>query len=170
MDLMFSIGFLLLTMVLAACYVAVGYVLVLTPGLLWRRFRSHADDDQPGGRRWRLNFNRKVCLFLVAVTISFCLLGYKRNRAEWMNEDNAHYNAKEYFVVGQVVFGMRFLLTTFLHPDNPVLWPLNRLQEWIFQVGSRRLPEGDREIGSWKDKWFVNPYSRRYLDPCGTSD
>jgi hypothetical protein len=170
MDLIFSIGFLLLTMVLAASYVALGYVLVLTPGMLWRRFRPHVGDDPVLHRSWSLNFKKKVCLFLIAVTISFCFLGYKRNRAEWMNEDNAHYDAKQYFVVGQVVFGMRLLLTTFLHPDNPVLWPLNRLQEWIFLVGSKRLPEGDGERRRWMNKWFAYPYSRKHLDPCGTSD
>jgi hypothetical protein len=158
-----------MVMVLAILYVMAAYVLVLVPGMLWRRYRPQWRKDVVHDRSWKLKFNQKAATFLTIATVVLCTVVYMNQRSEWMGENNAHYDAKEYFAAGQVLLGMRLGLTTFLNPDNPIVWPLNWLQQGVFAAGSRQLPKGDGEIGIWVDGWFVYPYSRRALEPYGTN-
>lgn len=170
MHLLYGILFLMLTIILLTAYMTLAYVLVLVVGMLWRRYRPDWIKDLKSPRNWRFGFKKKVWLFLAVVSVTICLGVYTKERAEWMSKENAHYEAKNYFISGQVVLGIRLTLTNFLHPDNPLVWPWNRLQQWIYDVGSPYLPEGDGEIGIWMDGWFVYPYSKRWLEPRSTDD
>lgn len=100
-----------------------------------------------------------LLLFLIIVLNTSL---YVSQRQKWMGEDNANLVAKEYFVVGQVVYSYRKLISALLgHPDNfHVLVPLNILQKLIYELGIGELPEEDGEKGVWADLWFVYIYSK----------
>ena len=92
---------------------------------------------------------------------------YLHQRLVWMGSDNANFKAKEYFVAGQPLAGLRLIFCDVLNPDNPVLVPLNGLQKLIYANGTRYLPDNDGEIGAWQDLWFHSPYMRRMHRPYG---
>ncbi|ORJ52427.1 hypothetical protein, partial [Geothermobacter hydrogeniphilus] len=103
---------------------------------------------------------KKALCFVLIVFFVYHLGFYIQQRQQWMGEDNAHLDAKEYFVAGQVLYGFRALLTRFIHPDIVVLWPLNALQEKIFEDGTKLLPKQDGERYVWQQLWFLYPYTR----------
>ncbi len=92
-----------------------------------------------------------VCMFTMYVT----------QLHKWTGKDNANLEAKQYWAAGQVLNGFRLALTTFIHPEIPVMLPADLLQKWIYKNGSRYLPENDGEIGVWQNSWFYYHYSRR---------
>lgn len=93
---------------------------------------------------------------------------YLHQRLVWMGSDNANFKAKEYFVAGQPLAGLRLIFCDVLNPDHPVLVPLNGLQKLIYANGTRYLPDNDGEIGAWEDLWFHYPFIKRMHDPYGT--
>lgn len=93
---------------------------------------------------------------------------YLHQRLVWMGSDNANFKAKEYFVAGQPLAGLRLMLATYLNPDNLILQPLHGLQHLIYIRGIKQLPEKDGEIGVWADLWFNYPYIRKMWEPYGT--
>ncbi len=87
---------------------------------------------------------------------------YINQRRQWMGPENSNLTAKQYFVVGQVVFfHRRFISLLLRHPDNySILVPFNALQKIIYRVGVRQLPKNDAEKAVWADLWFVYIYSK----------
>ncbi|MCP4988724.1 MAG: hypothetical protein GY928_22550 [Colwellia sp.] len=108
--------------------------------------------------------------FVLFVILSFNLFLYVTYKVEWMGDNNANLNAKQYWVAGQVVYSYRDLYTKLIgHPDDNIIRPFTWLQEWIYQQGSQYLPKDDGEIGVWADIWFIHPYSQRLLYTKGVS-
>jgi hypothetical protein len=119
---------------------------------------------------WKITKRIFVTKPIAFIFIIFLLLNcsvYLKQRAEWMGNDNGNFEAKEYYVSGQVLYLYRSGLTRLLHPDNVLLNPLEILQKIIFNIGKGYLPGNDGEIGIWTDLWFVYPYSRNNLKPKG---
>ncbi len=107
---------------------------------------------------------KKFALLLLAVT----LMIYAYQRIDWMGSDSRHYQAKEYWVAGQVNHAPRALLERLhLHPDNPIVRLYTWLQQQIYQRGIRYLPENDGEQAVWFNHWFIHPFSRKSLEPYG---
>jgi hypothetical protein len=98
-------------------------------------------------------------------TLIFCLVSmvcvYGLQMRKWMGRDNANLDAKQYWVAGQTLNGFRQILTTFIHPDIPIMVPADLLQHWIYERGARYLPENDGEIGVWQNAWFHYHYSKK---------
>jgi len=113
---------------------------------------------------------RQVLLRLVLMIALFFTIVYIPQRFIWMGSDNANYKAKEYFVAGQPLSGVKQFLCEYLNPENPVLISINGLQRLIYNSGKQYLPAGDGEIGVWEDLWFYYPYIRRMQKPYGTND
>ena len=104
---------------------------------------------------------KKITILVSAI---LCLL-YVQQRIKWMGEDNANLTAKEYFVAGQVLAGIRFAVVRVQHPENPLVLPLNALQKAIYRQGIKHLPVDDGEIGVWTDLWLLYPYNLRLRLP-----
>ena len=85
-------------------------------------------------------------------------------------ENHSNLRAKEYYVVGQVVYFYRYSISKILsHPDRyGTMTPLNNLQKIIFNFGSRRLPATDAEKAAWAERWFIYIYSKNLLVKDGT--
>jgi len=164
MHLLLGVFFLTLSMVLVFLYLAAMSMLLVGLRWLWQRVR-----------KTQLPFVlsrghiKKIIYSCLAATLIFHISIYVSNRVHWCGEDNANLQAKEYFVAGQPLAGLRLVLTTFLNPDNPVLQPLHGLQQVIYTQGIKSLPEHDGEIGVWTDSWFNYPYIRRMWVPYKTS-
>ncbi len=119
---------------------------------------------------WFLRPQKRKATIGVALMVAlfiFSIYGYQR--FIWMGKDNANYIAKEYFVAGQPLCGVRWVLCTYLNPENPFVVPLNALQQLIYNQGVKYLPENDGERGVWDDLWFFYPYTRRMHRPYGTN-
>ncbi len=106
--------------------------------------------------------NRRVVYSLLVFVVVVNLGIYVNEYRQWHGADNAHPDAKQYFVAGQVVYFHRRFMSMFLsHPDKySLMAPFNVLQKMIYKRGIRLLPEKDVEKAVWADLWFVYIYSR----------
>lgn len=163
MHYVISLLFLALFMGMAAAYFLGGYCLLRSLPYLVQRVKKR------GELFFKVSFKKLLISCFTVAVIAF-LPVYITSRMEWCGDDNAHLTAKQYFVVGQPLCGMRLILTKVLNPDNPILWPLNGLQHLIYWQGTRYLPENDGEIGVWNDLWFNYPFIHRSHKPYGTDD
>lgn len=100
-------------------------------------------------------------IIILLVTIYF------QERKIWMGNDNTYYQAKEYYVVGQVVFAHRKIFGYGLHPENILMRPYTALQKKIYNCGVKYLPQNDGERFVWENYWFLHLYTRKMLRPYG---
>ena len=161
MHFLLNLVFLLLSIGLIFLYCSVPYLFVAWIKVIWQNRRA---EEQKVGQQpepfW--NKKRKTTLRSIALLVSVaCTVIYINQRVTWMGQDNANLKAKEYYVVGQVLNVFRGALTTFIHPEIPVMLPLRGLQRLIFSMGAIHLPENDGEIGVWQNQWFHNHYSKK---------
>ena len=160
----FLMGMFWLGAVLAmiSLYVAAAYWVYMAArwcGATWRASRSKETVimDPPF---WRAGDRKRIRSAIVIVVIAG-ITAYINQRGTWMGEDNAHLQAKEYYVSGQVLNGFRSVLTIFIHPEIPILEPLLWLQKAIYAQGVQLLPEEDGERGVWLNQWFHYHYSKK---------
>lgn len=97
-----------------------------------------------------------LCFFLVVQVFLYVGLRY-----EWMGEDNANLDAKEYFVAGMMVSAPLKLLTVSCHPENIIVRPFWNLLEGIYDKGSKLLPADDGEKAVWRQMWFLQRYVKK---------
>ena len=109
--------------------------------------------------------DKAIALVLLALMLAINVSIYTAQRREWMGEDNSNLEAKQYFVVGQVLYLYRSIITDVFHPDNFVFSPLYNFQKTILDIGSNQLPRSDGELGVWIHNWLVYPYSKKFLLP-----
>lgn len=145
-----------------AFYVAFIYLLYLF--IRWFRAKRHTKlaigwSDDPVPFWLSFDFKRLRAAFIIIVVAS--MTTYISQRIKWMGEDNAHLQAKEYWVAGQVLNGFRKALTSVIHPDVFIMWPAEGMQRLIYRQGSRQLPENDGEIGVWQNAWFNYHYIKK---------
>lgn len=166
MHLLYSVLFLIATIVLLAAHGILGYliVVVLQRGIRRLRYGAGAEGTPAKRRKWPY-YSKKAYTKIVLLTSVILIAVYANQRIEWMGKDNAHLDAKEYWVSGQVIASLRLGGTLVLHPENPLLWPFNFLQKLVYDKGTQYLPKDDGELGVWTDLWFIYPYNRRGLLP-----
>ncbi len=114
-------------------------------------------------------WNRSLLFRMLIISIVFHSAIYLHQRMTWMTSNNQHYEAKEYWIVGQVVYTNRMMLGRVLHPDNFLIRPLVWLQRAVYVKGVKYLPSKDGERYVWRNAWFYYPYSRNLLRPYGVS-
>ncbi len=117
------------------------------------------------GDGFLLYYQTRLFRNLVVSTLVILLTVYVLQLQKWTGKDNANLDAKQYWVAGQVLNGFRLVFTTFIHPEIPIMIPANLLQKWIYDRGTKYLPENDGEIGVWQNSWFHYHYSRRNRKP-----
>ncbi len=110
-------------------------------------------------------FKKKILLILLLVFLGGNISFYMKERFYWINNEHANLKAKEYFILGNIVFFYRKILNIFVEVDNPIMSPLNTLQESIYNEGVKYLPENDAEIAVWKYKFFLYFYTRKNYLP-----
>ena len=162
-----ALGSLLLFVLTVVVFVL--YALALISPLVLLRHRKQKKVAAREGRTWTLKHTlrpiiRRLLLGYLAIHLGFFVWQW----CKWNLVDNTHYAAKQYFAAGQVTAAQRKLCTLILHPDNPLLWPLNQLQELEYALGVKYLPDDDGEKGVWRNSWFLYPYTRKGLRPYGT--
>jgi len=164
MHLLHGLFYLVVTMLLTAAYLLLAGALLYAVRSIIRHMFAGQGRKLKRTALDKLIFEpdrrKKALCFVLIVFLVYHLGFYIQQRQEWMGDDNALLEAKEYFVAGQVLYGFRALLTRFIHPDIVVLWPLNALQEKIFEDGIRLLPKQDGERYVWQQLWFLYPYTR----------
>ena len=171
MHFLFSLFFLILIILLAFLYIVGPYVLfvfVIRCWLVNSNYEAEKTKKDKIKDLFRNYMRKKVLLTLICILVIYHALFYVQQRAKWMGSDNANLKAKEYYVSGQVLYGFRRILTVFLNPSNYIMWPLNGMQQWIYDRGMEYLPECDGERGVWLNNWFVYPFSKRDKKPWGT--
>lgn len=162
-----GIGFLCLSIFLLFLYALAGYYVVFLLQALFRLlwFVQNGDGLKGDSLPW---WPRRFALIAFSAIFVYHLALYTSQRFEWMGEDNAHLNAKEYWAAGSPLYVVRIAAARYTHPDIPVFGPLHQLQQAIYDRGVRHLPEGDGEIGVWTDLWFCYPYLLTFREPYGT--
>lgn len=113
-------------------------------------------------RSWKVKvFTRRFAYSFLGLIIAFHMAVYISQRTKWMGPDNAHLTAKEYYVTGQVLNAFRGIMTTSIHPEFPLMIPLNAWQQAIYEKGSKYLPTDDGEIAVWQNQWFHYHYTKK---------
>lgn len=102
-----------------------------------------------------------ILIFIIASNIIF----YFNERSHWINNNHAHLKAKEYYILGNMVFFYRKMLNLFVKVDNPIMHPLNKLQVAIYNKGISYIPEDDGERAVWKNKFELYFYGRGFYLP-----
>lgn len=113
----------------------------------------------------KFRFKKKILLILLVVFIGGNISFYVKERFHWINDEHENLKAKEYFVLGNMVFFYRKVLNIFIEIDNPIMSPLNTLQESIYDEGIKYLPKNDAEIAVWRYKFFLYFYTRKNYLP-----
>ncbi len=177
---LYSLFFLLLTVLLAGVYLSalVLWVLLIKGAIdtfrHWREvplYGAWRDGAAESLLRTGRFFRSRRFAYLLLLLVSFHVSLYVLKRQQWMGKENGNYTAKEYWVAGQGVYAWRVIWQRIGgHPEALVMQPLTLLQEWIYRQGYQYLPENDGERGVWTDAWFVYPYSRNMLLPKDSSD
>lgn len=173
MHVLMSCFYLFLAIVLIYTYLLIAQGVFILCRAGWLRIKAHfrPDDGNSAECSTLLRRGDKItALLLLFATVAFSIFTYMNQRAEWMGEDNAHFKAKEYFVAGQVVYGVRTFFRNFFQVDSVVTLPFQTLQEAIYNRGIQCLPEDDGERGVWTDLWFVYLYAKKNDAPKGTSN
>jgi len=162
MDLIMGLLFFIAVIVLTGLYIFIGWTgaSLLRAGILLVQKKIEGISL---GAIYPKYLMLALYLFFIVYNITF----YMNMRSQWIwSKGNAHLEAKEYFVSGQVLYGFRKLLNQLgLHPESIVMAPLTSLQEVIYEQGKLHLPKDDAEASIWHYEWFIYPYSRRDLVP-----
>lgn len=159
---LWSIFFLVLIMLLTVAYIAVTLYCAIWIYAFWKRLRPDFPDMKDTRKeKWGRLLQPKVRKTFLLLILVFHLSIYVSQYTKWTGEDNAHWQAKQYWVAGQVLNGIRRAMTTFIHPDIPILYPADQLQQWIYAKGTQYLPADDGEIGVWMNNWFNYHYVSR---------
>lgn len=161
--------FIILCVVVVLIYVAIPCLLLPLLQRIVAFFKRESYVDCKPFLWFLLPEKRKTILRLSLMITLFFFVVYGQQRFIWMGKDNANYTAKEYFVAGQPLNGVRQVLCKYLHPENPVLVPLTMLQKLIYNQGVKYLPENDGERGVWDDLWFYSCYINRMRKPYNTN-
>lgn len=110
--------------------------------------------------------NRDVLKIFLSFFIAINVSTYLFLRYETIDKNRANLLAKEYYVVGDVLFAFRKILmlpkfvTRIYYPEDYFIRPLEYLQRMIFNSGVKHLPKDDAEWGLWEYHFFVYPYAR----------
>ena len=115
MHLLFGLFFLVLSMALLLLYLVAMFMLPI--GLQWLWLQVKQSQNHFVLSRARV---KKLLYSCLAGTLIFHVSIYASQHLKWCGEDNANLQAKEYFVAGQPLAGLRLVLTTFINPDNPI--------------------------------------------------
>jgi hypothetical protein len=172
MHFFMSLFFLAMTIGLIYLYLMLPLGALILCRAAWLRSRYYKLPENERGAEtppflWKSD--GKIALLALVLTVAFTVFAYIDQRDVWMGEDNAHLEAKEYFVAGQVVYGVRTAFCKFLRVDSVITLPFFTLHEAIYKRGIQYLPEDDGERGVWTDLWFVYLYSKKMEAPKGTS-
>ncbi len=163
MHLLMSIGFSSLAVCLMIVY-AITFFLLLVAGrylisLLISHFRK---TNRPVF--WLITLathSKKYGVYALCFFLFVQVLLYANLRREWMGEDNAHLQAKEYFVAGMMVSGPVKFLTVFFHPESIIVRPFWNILEVVYEKGSVLLPDNDGEQAVWRQMWFLHRYVKK---------
>ena len=118
---------------------------------------------------WQVFRNKKknLALFFLFFSISFII--FVDNIQKHTTEKNKHIAAKQYFAVGETANTFKLATLNFLHPDFPLLIPVEWFQKLVYWHGTFLLPENDDEKYLWQQLWFYNPYTIIQTPPWGYS-
>lgn len=167
MHFLLGLVFLILIIGLACFYVITVYLFVSWLGHVRRKRKAKKQGHKNElDLFWCQNRIRRVVLMALLVSVS-CTSIYVYERLKWMGSDNANLKAKEYYVAGQVLNGLRAIATNIVHPDLFFMQPANGLQWRIYRQGVKSLPSNDGETGAWQNQWFHYHYSKKHRKAWG---
>lgn len=114
---------------------------------------------------WKVFLDKKknilvlVILFLLSMTI------FSQHLIKNTTDKNKHLSAKNYFAVGETANTYKMMALNILHPDFPLLLPLELFQRLVYFHGTFLLPKNDDEKYLWQQLWFYNPYTISQTPP-----
>lgn len=116
---------------------------------------------------WLLFQNKRKTYAVIAILFGINCLIFNSNLAKYTTAENKHISAKYYFTVGETANTVKMALINVLHPDFPLLIPIEWFQKVVYWHGSFMLPPEDDEKYLWQKLWFYNPYVITQNPPWG---
>lgn len=130
------------------------------------RFRVK-DKKNPFLYGWKYK-DRSVLKLFFSFFLLFHFLLFIDYYRSYINPKTKYHDAKVYYVVGMIPHTYSVLLGRFATPLNPLLVsiikPTNAMKEYLFQTGSKLIPDTDGERELWEYEWFFYPYAIRFSD------
>lgn len=127
------------------------------------------ENDKNLNKNTNLHNNKKSSKFKIFVKL-FCIFFILSNLFLYLSERRKYTNdiypqAREYFVINDMIFVYRYILNTFVEVDNLIMQPLNKLQKYFYGKGIKYIPENDAERAFWNSKFNLYPYIRKTYMP-----
>jgi len=114
--------------------------------------------------KWKYK-GKNVLKMSFAFFMFFHLLLFVDFYRTYINENTKYHDAKVYYVAGMIPQTYSVLLGRFVTPLNPLFLgitkPTNTMKEYLFEKGSRLIPDTDAEKELWEYEWFFYPYMIR---------
>lgn len=110
--------------------------------------------------------NKSVLALFFAFFMLFNLLLFVDFYRSYINDKTKYHEAKLYYVVGMIPHTYNVFLGRLTTPLNPLFLPLNKpanmIKEYLYEKGSRLIPDTDGERELWEYEWFYYPYAIRF--------
>lgn len=113
--------------------------------------------------------DKKKNIAILAILFGFTLIIFVQHLSHNTTDANKYLNAKQYFAVGETANTFKLATLNFLHPDFPLLIPVEWFQKLVYWHGTFLLPKNDDEKYLWQQLWFYNPYTITQTPPWGYS-
>ena len=130
------------------------------------RFKKK-DKINPFMYGWRYK-GRSVLKLFVGFFIMIHLMLFADYYRSYINDHTKYHEAKVYYVAGMLPHTYSVVLGRFTTPLNPLFWsitkPINALEKYFFEKGSKLIPDTDAERELWEYEWFFYPYTIHFWD------
>lgn len=116
--------------------------------------KENTASPQPPKQRKKRTLKIFLVVF-VLINLSF----YQAERRKHVND--VYPEAREYFVLNNVVYAYRVMLNSVFDADSAIMKPLNKLQSYLYNKGIKYIPEDDAERALWNYKFNLYFYVRK---------
>lgn len=116
---------------------------------------------------WKYKGKSVLKLFF-SIFIFFHFLLFIDYYRSYINDKTKYHDAKVYYIVGMIPHTYSVFLGRFVTPLNPLFFsitkPTDAMKEYLFEKGSKLIPNTDAERELWEYEWFFYPYVIRFSD------
>ncbi len=127
----------------------------------------HIDKKEHFKNFWKLFKDNKKNIVIFGILFILSMTIFVQNLLKYTTPQNKNIQAKYYFAVGQTANSFKLIALNILHPDFPLLLPIEWFQKLVYLHGTSLLPKKDDEKYLWEQLWFYNPYTITLTPPWG---
>ncbi len=113
---------------------------------------QHGNENRIKNGKNLMVFLRYGVVIVIAIIFLINWFFYNSLHDRWINGNHPNHTAKEYFILGEMVYFYRMLIAKVFYIHGPALSPLNNLQFYLTEKGMSYIPQNDGEGAFWRFK------------------